>query len=508
MCSECNGFPATQGVSRGRFLSLAGSSLAAVALLGRGGIALAAEEKTFEPEVSAVSEEFGVPEELLLAMGYVNTLWEMPPPAENDYDPGEHGGFGTYGVMQLAQNPDRDTLGRAASLTGLSEKELKNDLSANLRGGAAVLADIQGEDKPDNLDGWRESVARYADTDLYATEVYEALKEGAALTISSGEWVSLKSQDVEVPVLFQAQSASDYRRATWRPAHGSNYTNASREKSHNINKIVLHIGEGSYSGIYSWFQNPSANVSAHYVVGRDGAITQMVRHADIGWHSGNWNYNATSVGIEHAGYASNSNNWTAAMYRASARLSAYISKRHRIPVDKQHFVLHRNVPGIPPRSCPGYYFNLDRYLRLVRQYRGATGVKYRQVVDNSSARFSAPRAWDANTYNRQKYGKNYRAVRPSRRGAAKFKLKIPKKAQYIVYAWWPASLGYNDRTRFQIRTANGWRRRIVNQRINGGKWVRLGKFTMNPGDRVYVKVPSRSSGNGWIVADAVKVIRR
>ena len=149
-------------------------------------------------------------------------------------------------------------------------------------------------------------------------------------------------------------------------------------------------------------------------------------------------------------------------------------------------------------------------MRLVKGYAGSSTSKplYKQTVDNASSRFSASRAWDTNTFNGQKYGKNYRATKPGKKRAAKFKLKIPKKSQYVVRAWWPASSGYNSRTNYKIRTASGWKRRVVSQRINGGKWVKLGKFTMNSGDRVYVKVPSRTNGEGWIVADAVKVVRR
>ena len=32
-----------------------------------------------------------------------------------------------------------------------------------------------------DLNGWRDAVAEYGDTDLYAIEVYETLKSGAAL---------------------------------------------------------------------------------------------------------------------------------------------------------------------------------------------------------------------------------------------------------------------------------------------------------------------------------------
>src|SRR3712207_7394121 len=59
--------------------------------------------------------------ELLLAMGFVNTHWEMPPPSASDYRPGDLSGRGAYGIMQLVENPWTDTLSRAASLTGLPE---------------------------------------------------------------------------------------------------------------------------------------------------------------------------------------------------------------------------------------------------------------------------------------------------------------------------------------------------------------------------------------------------
>ena len=90
-----------------------------------------------------------MPAELLLAMGYVNTLWEMPPPSASDYEPGDLSGRGAYGIMQLVQNPWTDTLGRAASLTGFSEELLKTSRPANVLGGAALLAGMQeGEQVP------------------------------------------------------------------------------------------------------------------------------------------------------------------------------------------------------------------------------------------------------------------------------------------------------------------------------------------------------------------------
>jgi N-acetyl-anhydromuramyl-L-alanine amidase AmpD len=54
-----------------------------------------------------------------------------------------------------------------------------------------------------------------------------------------------------------------------------------------IDWIVAHYtASGSTSGVLSWFKNPSARVSAHYVIGRDGEIYQLVRDEDTAWHAG------------------------------------------------------------------------------------------------------------------------------------------------------------------------------------------------------------------------------
>jgi hypothetical protein len=121
--------------------------------------------------------------------------------------------------MQLTQNPSRNTLGKAAKLTGLSEDRLKNDRSANIEGGAAFLSDLVGKTKPKRLNGWQEALTRYADTDLYTSQVYGLLRDGASTTISTGERLKLSPQDVEVPQVYTAHSgATDYPQAAWRPA--------------------------------------------------------------------------------------------------------------------------------------------------------------------------------------------------------------------------------------------------------------------------------------------------
>jgi hypothetical protein len=259
-------------MNRRDFPRLGGAGLAGATLLGTaGGRVLAQTDSSLKAQFETAARRYKVPVELLLAMGYYNTLWEMPPPSASAYRKGDPEGRGDYGIVQLTQNPSRNTLGKAANLTGLSKARLKNDRSANIEGGAAVLSDLVGKAKPKRLDGWQEALTQYADTDLYASQVY---------TAQSG--------------------ATDYPQAVWRPAASCNCTNSNRETSYDVRKIIVHVAEGSYSGTISWFENCAAQGSAHYVVSSKGRMAQCVRGEDIAWHAGWWDTNMHSIGIEHA----------------------------------------------------------------------------------------------------------------------------------------------------------------------------------------------------------------
>ena len=162
------------------------------------------------------------------------------------------------------------------------------------------------------------------------------LGTGASRTTSTGEAITLGPQAVSAPTSgaggasvndsAATVASPDYGPAAWVPADPSNYSFANREHDYPINLIVIHDIEGDASTAIQLFQRPDFAASAHYVIGYDGSITQMVREHDIAWHAGNWDYNTRAIGIEHAGFASQ-NLYTTAEYNASAALAASICSR-------------------------------------------------------------------------------------------------------------------------------------------------------------------------------------
>jgi hypothetical protein len=308
------------------------------------------------------ARESDVPLHLLEAVGYVQSRFA-------DHDVTLDNGFGP---MNLVEREDIDSVGEAATLLGVSRETIKNDPAANIRGAAALLRVYVHEIAPDReatIDDWRLAVARLSgivDRDLadeHAEEVLRVMRDGARVELPSGETVQVGARDG----IGESESALTraYPTIRWVAASSSNYTVG--RSGNAINKIVIHTMQGSYSGSISWFQNPAAQVSAHYCVrSSDGQITQMVNEGNTAWHAGNSSYNRTSIGIEHEGFINNAAWYTDAMYQSSARLTCAIVARYNIPVDRQHIIAHKEVPG-STHTDPGPNWNWNKYMQLVRE---------------------------------------------------------------------------------------------------------------------------------------------
>ncbi|MFG2052975.1 N-acetylmuramoyl-L-alanine amidase [Micromonospora sp. NPDC048930] len=338
---------------------------------------------------TTAAARYDVPRDLLVALGYAETRLDMHAGA-----PSASGG---YGLMHLVHNPAVRTLDEAARLTGLGLPALRTEPAANVLGAAAVLrsyADQAGLDDAahKDVDRWYGPVARYGGASdlavarLYADTVYDLLRTGFPAVGGAG--VTARPVAPRRGALERAAApgdigtlSTDYGPAAWAPASTSNYTVANRPTSHPIRYVVIHVTQGSYAGSISWFQNPAAQVSAHYTFrSSDGAVTQSVREKDIAWHAGNWTYNTQSIGIEHEGYVDDPAWFTDAMYRSSAALTRTLTARYGIPRDRSHIIGHVEVPGAT-HTDPGPNWNWTYYMQLVQ---GITGIGSGTVHTSSS----------------------------------------------------------------------------------------------------------------------------
>ncbi|MBX9395500.1 N-acetylmuramoyl-L-alanine amidase [Streptomyces sp. TRM72054] len=164
--------------------------------------------------------------------------------------------------------------------------------------------------------------------------------------------------------------AVDYTGARWVAASSANWRRADRPDDFTIDMVIIHVTQGSFDSAVKVFQDPGHGAASHYIVREDGHIAQMIRELDVAYHAGNRDYNERSVGIEHAGFVDRPQDFTDAMYAASARLTARICARYGIPVDREHIIGHVEVPGTD-HTDPGEHWDWDRYMKLVRQASSA-----------------------------------------------------------------------------------------------------------------------------------------
>jgi V8-like Glu-specific endopeptidase/N-acetyl-anhydromuramyl-L-alanine amidase AmpD len=166
------------------------------------------------------------------------------------------------------------------------------------------------------------------------------------------------------------------------PAHPSNYRKVRSQRE--IRQVVIHITDGGsrITGTIGWFQNPNQrnarnqpiHVSAHYVVGRDGEVVQMVRNNDIAWHANA--ANGHSIGIEHVANSTRRLLPTDDEYRGSARLVAWLCCQFGLPIDRTHVLGHSEADTHTTHTnCPNSVWDWDRYMAMVQEEADALAAQ-------------------------------------------------------------------------------------------------------------------------------------
>lgn len=129
-----------------------------------------------------------------------------------------------------------------------------------------------------------------------------------------------------------------------------------------VDILLLHYtGMQSEEGALAWLTSPQSQVSAHYFVGEDGRIVQMVDEGARAWHAGQsfWagesDINSRSIGIEIAnpGHEFGYRAFPLAQIAAVIALCRSVLARHPIPPER---VLAHSDVAAARKEDPGELF--------------------------------------------------------------------------------------------------------------------------------------------------------
>ena len=150
---------------------------------------------------------------------------------------------------------------------------------------------------------------------------------------------------------------------------------------YSVDKIIIHHwgAEGqTFDGVCAWFENPSCQTSAHYVV-EGGRAACLVNLSDTAYHAGDWGANLTSIGIECRPEMSDADLETV------CELVAYLYKVYgELPIYG-----HKDFS---PTACPGKYYSQLGYIhdRALELMQGDS----KPSVDANKPSAWAADAWD------------------------------------------------------------------------------------------------------------------
>ncbi|HYO53015.1 N-acetylmuramoyl-L-alanine amidase [Archangium sp.] len=481
-----------------------------------------------EAAFAKASADFGVPADLLKAISYTETRWEMVQGHEEF-----EGMPAAYGLMALRGAK----LSEGARLAGVSEEAVRTQPEANIRAAAALLSAYANELKVarEDLGAWAPAAAKLSgieNTDAQAQYihqgVYDVLRKGAVAQTPAGELaVSLMPSQVQAKFASRSVHAmsADYAPAIWRASPNYN----ARPSGTDISMIVIHTCEGGYAGCWGWLTNSAAGASAHYVVNEAGTeISQLVAETNRAWHVAasydcglngsvmcglnGASVNNFSVGIEHGGFASQAS-FPAGQIDASAKLSCDISRDRTVVRDSYHIVAHGRLQPYN-RTDPGPNWPWSSYITKVKSFCGDGTPTTGLVIDSNNAANDSTKGyvelsanWISSSATAGYYGSGYyHAPTAAVSDPATFWFYLPAAATKTIDAWWTSGTNRSNAAPFIITDANGTQLASVkmNQQVGGGSWNTLGTWSFPAGwNKVQL---SRWAPEGFVVvADAIQV---
>ena len=163
---------------------------------------------------------------------------------------------------------------------------------------------------------------------------------------------------------------SDYR-VQWGGSPNFN----SRRNPTDITAIVMNASaNSSQESVVKWYNNPNAQVSMHYTIGKEGTIVQHVLDRNRAWHAGRsaWkgrdNLNDFSIGVEFINLNDGLDPYPEAQHEAAVRLVAFLVDKYDIALDD--IVAHYDVADPPGRKTDPRGYDMERLRREVAEVTG------------------------------------------------------------------------------------------------------------------------------------------
>ena len=162
----------------------------------------------------------------------------------------------------------------------------------------------------------------------------------------------------------------------------TNYSKKSRSKNAIKYVIIHYTGMQSEIASITRLKNPKSKVSTHYLINRNGKITQMVKDENIAWHAGKskWknlkNLNQYSIGIElvNKGHQHGYQKFHYSQIKNLIKLCLNLKKKYSIK--KENFLGHSDIAPLR-KSDPGEKFpwkKLSKY-NLGKWYKKKKTIK-------------------------------------------------------------------------------------------------------------------------------------
>ena len=156
--------------------------------------------------------------------------------------------------------------------------------------------------------------------------------------------------------------------------------------------VINHIMQGYARTMIEWATNNSVQKSAHFIIDREGNITQTVSIYSPAWHAGrtakeSWksfpggNPNKYTVGIEHEGFSVDpgygydyiyDGSWPEAMMDASAKVHKWILGELSLDANDQTVIGHFETDAVSRANDPGPQWSREDLLSKINGGGGSS----------------------------------------------------------------------------------------------------------------------------------------